>query len=731
MKRRFRATLFGLTIARRRSLAWVLLAIVMLVDAVSLANIRFDNDIRRGFSSESENSLALAEVAESLAAHIRPIMILVESDKTFVAERLGPVRDFALDVALLDNVEDVSSPFAIRYPPTHPEKAGETVLTVEPETSSDPFEPLERYTGGRMGMRAMVSSNKDALLVSALAARSSSEDDLRTLMLEIDREAAPLRAMGLRVTVTGEDAISFSIVSALKRDVIVLNLVGAAAALVLSLIIFRGWRWAFVAFAPAGLSALFSLALFSVLGLPVTVMNVIVPILVMVLALSDSMHLTATIRGKLAKRPLAIAVVEGVADVAPANALTSITTALAFASISVSGFEQLDELALLGGLAVMAAYWIVIAGVTAFAAFGPRDGSQLAEGRFRVPGFIVNWATRKQSLMLVIAAFVFCLGAIFTLRAEPWFPLYQNLPEHHDVRRAHRIIEDEFGGYFRLWFIVEHDSANDNLERIAAVSDAVEHTAPDYAVISLATIAEWSGSPDMEPDGKLLNRLPPTLLSEIGYDDPGFDRIVVLVPEPMHDRATRERHDRMVAAGLEAGADRVVGFPVILREDALRVVSDLAIGLVVACVLSVGLLAWAFASLRLAPILLAPNLMPILVAVGSLSVLNAGRLNPTAALALTVAFGVALDDTIHFLNRYALETAKGESSDSAIANTITGTGRVMVLTTLLISTGMASTMLSDFSTVRLFGTMTIMILICALIADLLFLPALMRKGFAS
>jgi predicted RND superfamily exporter protein len=345
-----------------------------------------------------------------------------------------------------------------------------------------------------------------------------------------------------------------------------------------------------------------------------------------------------------------------------------------------------------------------------------------------MPGFIVNWSARKPTWILVIAGLGFCLSGLFAVRAEPWFPLYQNLPEHNDVRRAHRIIEDKFGGYLRLWFVIENKAGDNNLARIAAVTNAIERTAPDYAVISLATIAKWSGSTGLDPGAETMEKLPPTLLSQIGYGNPEIDRVLALVPEPMHDRATRDRYDRMVSAAIEAGADGVVGFPVILREGALSVISDLTISLATACVLSVGLLAWAFQSIRLIPILLIPNLMPLTVAMASLSVLNSGQLNPAAAFALTVAFGIALDDTIHFLNRYMLERDNGEDIGRALDNTIRDTGRVMMLTTLLVSTGMAFTALSDFSTVRLFGAMLILILVCALIADLLVLPALIRKG---
>ena len=98
----------------------------------------------------------------------------------------------------------------------------------------------------------------------------------------------------------------------------------------------------------------------------------------------------------------------------------------------------------------------------------------------------------------------------------------------------------------------------------------------------------------------------------------------------------------------------------------------------------------------------------------------------TAAVALTIAFGIAIDDCIHFINRYRLERLNGHPVDEAIQFAIDRTGRVMIATTLLISGGLLVTLLSPFIMVRLFGIMLILTFVTALLADLLLLPVLMR-----
>jgi predicted RND superfamily exporter protein len=97
----------------------------------------------------------------------------------------------------------------------------------------------------------------------------------------------------------------------------------------------------------------------------------------------------------------------------------------------------------------------------------------------------------------------------------------------------------------------------------------------------------------------------------------------------------------------------------------------------------------------------------------------------TAAFALTVAFGIAVDDTIHYINRWQL--AKG-GRDARLADAMRHAGPPMVATTLLMTLGFGATIFSATASLPQFGMYVMLALWMALIADLLFLPALIRLG---
>ena len=97
----------------------------------------------------------------------------------------------------------------------------------------------------------------------------------------------------------------------------------------------------------------------------------------------------------------------------------------------------------------------------------------------------------------------------------------------------------------------------------------------------------------------------------------------------------------------------------------------------------------------------------------------------TTIIAFPVAFGLAIDDTIHFLNRYRIELAAGADPETAVRTTLRTAGRAMVLTTVFLVSGFCVMFLSNFLGVIHMGILVLAILVAALFGDLLVLPALL------
>ncbi len=152
-------------------------------------------------------------------------------------------------------------------------------------------------------------------------------------------------------------------------------------------------------------------------------------------------------------------------------------------------------------------------------------------------------------------------------------------------------------------------------------------------------------------------------------------------------------------------------------------IAQLNRGLLMAIAIVIVLIGIAFRSVLVMAMSLLPNLFPI-VGAGSIIYLSGGGLAYASVIALTVGFGLAVDDTIHFLARLERERNKLGHWASAVMATLSHIGPVLILTTIVLVAGLAITMFSDLPSMRLFGKLTMIVLGGALVGDIVILPAL-------
>ena len=94
----------------------------------------------------------------------------------------------------------------------------------------------------------------------------------------------------------------------------------------------------------------------------------------------------------------------------------------------------------------------------------------------------------------------------------------------------------------------------------------------------------------------------------------------------------------------------------------------------------------------------------------------------------TVALGIAVDDTIHFLHRYKLQLAKSSDRLEALNRTFGFTGQAILQTTLILCIGLLPFALGSFLTIWMLGTYLVVTLLLAVLGDLLLLPAMIKVG---
>ena len=583
-----------------------------------------------------------------------------------------------------------------------------------------------------IGLRAPVSENRKSALFVLSLAKEADGAGLQSTVTGLKAITSQFEKSGFTYSITGVGLIGPEMVRALKFDLVTNNIIGSLLAFVVALIVFGNVNLVLIAVLPALAAAAVSLAVFPILNLPINVLNTVIPILVLVLALADSIHLTLHFRDDIPDSAMFERQKQAVIKVGPACALTAITTAIAFAAIGVSENQQLRELAIVGALGVMIAYMVVmVTFVLLTGAIGAKSGQLRKRELFAIPDHWSGWILSNSKMIYGGTVVFVCIAFIGVANITPWFNLDENLPTDSSVRITNQKIARDFGGIYRIWS--ELDTSGENAldtergwTRLVKLTGSIERAAPGYTVVSLATISRWRGQPETVLSNEQLEELPPSALTQLRSRDGKVARVITITPEGMFSRESLRIQMAIQTAAAEFGAHRNIGLPIMMQHESISVINQLFVGLAIACLISVVLIAGFYGWPMLSVALLVPNALPLAIAAASLAVVRNGELTPTAMLALTVAFGIAIDDSIHLVNRFISELREGKTIDKALHVSIHKTGKAMLVTTVLICAGMLVTMLSSFETIRLFGGMLILTFITAFLADILLLPCLLR-----
>jgi len=163
-----------------------------------------------------------------------------------------------------------------------------------------------------------------------------------------------------------------------------------------------------------------------------------------------------------------------------------------------------------------------------------------------------------------------------------------------------------------------------------------------------------------------------------------------------------------------------------LNNESLAV--NMTIGLGISFIVVAIIIGMLFKSVRMVIVCLIPNIMPLLMIAGYMGFTGID-LKVSTSIIFTIAFGIAVDDTIHFMSKLRIELAKGKTMLYALKRTYLSTGKAIIVTSIILCSGFFTLVLSDFLGTFYIGLLISMTLLFAVLADLFLLPVLIMLFF--
>ena len=543
-----------------------------------------------------------------------------------------------------------------------------------------------------------------------------SSDDLQALVPVVDRlkitaerYATPLVHLGYG----GLPSIRAAFFSLTIHDQLIfvpLTLVLVGLGLYLA---FRRLHGLLIPAAAAATPTLFLLGVMGWTGESIGLLNQAYFTLLPVLAVADSIHLLARIhensRDVHTHHDSESAVVLAFQHVGSACLLTTLTTALGFASLASSSMPILRGFGLYASVGMVLAFLTLALLLPALLSFVP-PASLRPRSERRDPSSsallarTATLATTRPGRVLLVTILITLLSGWLASQLVVDNKIGDLLQADHPVHLANNHLDQSLGGSLSLEVDVRGDFSDSEQKRaLERFSQWAEQQDDFLLVISPSTV----------PLGRINKEHDRAHLS-LRTADIGGKRFEALV------RAS-ELQFKALAPSLAA---TFTGTSYVAYHGVNRITEELRRSLSVVFLVILALIGLLFRSLKIALITILPNLLPFLFSFALLALAKID-LDPLGAVIATMALGVAVDDTIHLLRRMKEGQALGLSLTRALQVAIQSSGRAATITSLVLALGLSVNLLSSFPPMALLGALGALVILFALLADLLVLPALL------
>jgi predicted RND superfamily exporter protein len=437
--------------------------------------------------------------------------------------------------------------------------------------------------------------------------------------------------------------------------------------------------------------------------------------------------------------------------------MTNATTAVGFIVLGFADISILKEFGIVAGINILNTFLISLILIPAVFSYLPSPttrqtrhlDARTLNGVLRFYNTIIH---HNRPVIYILTSIVVGISIIGILKIKALAYMVDDLPETSSVKRDMAFFESNFKGVMPLEIVVDTGKKRgvlrlENLRKIEELEDTLSQIAAlskPVSVVSFvkaSTQAFFNGNPDYyrlpsnqeknfllrylsnqnDQSGLLKSFVDSTgqvLRISIKIADIGSIKMDSLVRYDINPRLNA------VLAGTDLKA-HATGTTLLFIKGNDYLIRNLQSSLIIAFVLIACIMAILFKSPRMIVISLIPNVIPLLITGGLMGYFGI-PLKPSTALIFSIAFGISVDDTIHFLAKYRQELLLHKLSvPKAVSASLFETGASMMYTSIILFFGFIIFAGSDFGGTVALGILTSTTLMCAMVTNLIVLPSLL------
>ncbi len=532
------------------------------------------------------------------------------------------------------------------------------------------------------------------------------------------------------------------------------------ALLVTSLIFFfffRSFRATLISMVTVLIGVMWAFGVIGLLHYEITVLTALIPPLIIVIGVPNCIFLINKYQQEIKNHGnKAKSLQRVITKVGNATLLTNLTTASGFATFILTDSKLLKEFGIVASINIIAIFilsLVIIPIIYSYMSL-PKDKHLKHLNKKWIGGF-VDWVermVRDHRIAIYIASIsllVLSIIGIYTIKTSG--SLLEDMPQDAAFFKDIEFFEEEFNGVMPLEILIDTKkpkgalklSTLKKMERLENTIDEVPELSSPLSLVRLAKYSKqayYNNNPKYYqlPTSQEQNFIAPYLkgISSEGnllnsyVDTTGrYARMTTF----MKDIGTEEME--RIETGLWPQINKIfppdrfevslTGKALIFQKGTTYLVKNLIISLSLAILLIALLMAWMFRSFRMILISLIPNLLPLIVTAGMMGFLGI-PIKPSTILVFSIAFGISVDDTIHFLAKYRQELkANNWRIKRSVYASLRETTVSMFYTSIVLFFGFSVFMISSFGGTVALGGLVSATLLFAMLSNLLLLPSLL------
>ena len=520
---------------------------------------------------------------------------------------------------------------------------------------------------------------------------------------------------------------------------------------------FRSYRATLITLSVVITGVMWALGVLGLLQFEITVLTALIPPLIIVIGVPNCIFLINKYQHEVKKHGnQARSLQRVISKIGNATLMTNITTACGFATFILTDSQVLKEFGVVASINIMVIFILSILLIPIIYSFLPLPKKKHLKHLNNdwlnsFVDFLGNTVKKRRIPVFIISILCLCISIVGMNKIEISGNLIEDMPAKSEFVRDIKFFEKEFKGVLPLEIMIDSRRKNGmtRLANLKRMNDFHEHILkiPELSSpISVVNISKYikqsfyNGNPNYfqlpsSQENTFISGYLKNSKLKLGENNSYINetgqiaRITTMIGEIDTERMEGIEASLLKGIELYFPEDR---FDVSLTGKTLGylkgtkfLIKNLLISLFLAIILISLMITYLFRSYKMVIISLVPNILPLLFTAGVMGFLNI-PIKPSTILVFSIAFGISVDDTIHFLVKYRQELiANNWKIRKSVFSSLRETGISMFYTSVVLFFGFSVFMTSSYGGTIALGGLVSTTLLFAMLANLVLLPSLL------